>query len=101
MMELANRTERRAYRIINRLANYYIAGCENTISDYDEHDEEYIEAKATLDDHKSLVKDIYDMCMDDDDIGLDLGFASTKDIRFCGKKRIMEMCEAVVCACGY
>ena len=97
MMELANRTERRAYRFINRLANYYIAGFENTLLDYDEHDEEYIETKATLSDHESLVKDIYDMCMDDDDTGR----VPTKDIRFCGKGRIMEMCEAVVCAYGY
>lgn len=96
-MELANRIERKAYKFINCVANYYIGGFENTLSDYNENSEEYIESKAILDDHESLVKDIYDMCMDDDDTGR----VPTKDIRFCGKKRIMEMCEAVVCACGY
>ncbi len=91
------------------LANMYYAGCsligglENTLSDYDEEDEEYINAQEQLSNHDMLVGDIEAMCM--------TGYYGCgiegpqqpyqKHYTFAGKAYIHECAEAVVKFMGY
>lgn len=91
------------------LANMYYAGCsligglENTLSDYDETDEEYTDAEASLSNHGELVDEIEFMCM--------TGYygcgiegpqqAYQKHYTFAGKAYIHECAEAVVKVMGY
>ena len=74
--------------------------------DYPEGSEEYERAKATLANHDGLVAELYSMATTDvyDDGSCCFSQAATsflKDIRFCGKERLMARCEARIKKAGY
>ena len=101
-----NYRQKKAFLNIYHAANWLIGGLENTLQDYDEDSEEYREAKAKLDDHKSLVETIYDMATTDiyGPGSCYFGTGATsylRDIRFCGREWLMERCERRVLKEGY
>ena len=81
----------------------FIGGLENTLSDYDEEDEEYINAKNTLSDKDYVRSEVKYLCMD--------GFygcgiegpqrAYQKHYNLAGNEFIDKCADAVVTAMGY
>ncbi len=101
-----NAQQKKAYCNIRNAANYLIGGLENTMEDYPEDSEEYQEAQATLEDHSSLVNQIYDLALTEiftegANIFGKAAEAYLKDIRFCGKEWLMERVEKQVTKAGY
>lgn len=95
--------EKLARTNIKNCINFEIGGFENTLLDYSEQDEEYIEAKAFLSDHNEIVQYIYQCAVTD--MYVDGGFfADTKlisQIRFLGKEKLMAITEELVTKEGY
>ena len=91
------------------LANMYYAACswigglENTLQDYDEEDEEYIEAQDELSDREILIGNVEAMCL--------TGYYGCgiegpqrpyqKHYTFAGNAFIHQCAEAVVSSMGY
>jgi hypothetical protein len=73
-----------AIKAIIRTYNTIVGGAENTLLDYDETDDEYIEAKKLLNSPKELVDFIYQ------DLMATEGYTYSKEIRFCGTEWIKE-----------
>ena len=101
-----NARQKKAFKNICNCANWIIGGNENTLEDYEEKSEEYIEAKALLDDHETLVNLIYSSATTDIyyEGGMMFGKQAEKmikDIRFCGKEWLMERVERRVIKMGY
>ena len=101
-----NAQQKKAFYNIRNAANYLIGGLENTMEDYPEDSEEYLEAKATLEDHDFLVSQIYDLALTEifaegANIFGRAAEAYLKDIRFCGKEWLMERVEKQVTKAGY
>lgn len=97
-----NRTrEQRAKHNIHHAANWIIGGCENTMSDYAEHTEEYQSAREALLDTEELKLQIYQAATTEI---YDEGFCGwggdsskiLKDIRLLGKEKLMQMIEAEI-----
>lgn len=73
-----------AIKAIIRTYNTIVGGAENTLLDYDETDDEYIEAKRLLNNPKELADLIYE------DLMATEGSTYAKEIRFCGTEWIKE-----------
>lgn len=73
-----------AIKVIIRTYNAIVGGAENTLLDYDDTDDEYIEAKRLLSNPKELVDFIYQ------DLMANEGYTYSKEIRFCGTEWIKE-----------
>lgn len=100
---LRNHLVRVAQKNIHHAANEYIGGLENTLYDYAETDEEYINAKGSLADHDLLVDMIYDMSVSGT---FDDGYSGpannyTKAIKFLGTKQLRALVEQEVTKQGY
>lgn len=99
-----NVRQKKAFRNIMYAANWLIGGLENSMSDNPEGSNDWQNSNALLNDHDSLVAEIYDMAI----TGVyDEGFAAVnddayvKDIRFCGKEWLLERVEKRVTKLGY
>lgn len=101
--ERKNGLIRHAKKNIHHAANEYIGGLENTLYDYNETDEEYINAKATLADHNGLVDMIYSMAVACE---FDAGYSgpasnNVKAIKFLGSDCLFCLVEEEVKKQGY
>lgn len=81
----------------------YIGGLENTMSDYGEGTEEYIEADETLSNHDELVGTIWSMCLGGFySCGLEGPEQKYQKIYNTAGNKFIEYCaEGVVSAMGY
>lgn len=98
--------EKKALRNIKSACDWLIGGLENTLSDYEENSEEYKDAYKLLNNHDYLVNELYEMATSNlYGVGLcsfnSLAKSYIKDIRFCGKEWLMEMCEKRIRKEGY
>ena len=101
-----NARQKKAFYNIKNAANDLLGGLENTLLDYTEDSEEYKNAKALLEDHDALVKELYSMATT---AVYDVGFCGfgkayqmiIRDINFCGKEWLMERCEKRITKEGY
>ena len=102
-----NATQRKAFFNIKHAANDLLGGLENTMLDNREGSEEYESAKALLENHDALVKELYEMattaiygegfcCFDERAVTKEL-----REINFCGKAWLMERCEKRITKEGY
>ena len=101
-----NARQKKAFRNILHASNWLLGGLENTLSDYPEDSEEYKNAKASLEDHDGLVKELYAMATTEvyDEGSCAFGASAKsyiRDIRFCGKEWLMARCEARIKKNGY
>lgn len=102
-----NAREKKAFYNIKHAANDLLGGLENTLLDYSEDEEEYKSAKATLENHDLLVKELYGMATtaiyDDGCCCFNTAVVNKelRDINFCGKAWLMERCEARITKEGY
>lgn len=81
----------------------YIGGLENILQDFDEDDEEYINAEEELSNHEALVEYVFSSGITNE---YGCGFSSPgkdsqKHYRFAGKAFTMNACEEIVKAMGY
>lgn len=103
--ELSQR-EKRAFKNIKYAANDLIGGLENTLLDYDKDSTEYKSAQAFLSNHDALVNELYNMSINAIYGDGFCAFSNAaelylRDIRFCGKDRLIEFCENRVSKLGY
>ena len=102
-----NARQKKAFYNIKHAANDLLGGLENTMLDYAPDEEEYKSAKALLDDHEQLVKDLYNAattaiygegfcCFNPATVQKEL-----RDINFCGNEWLMERCEKRITKEGY
>lgn len=102
-----NERQKKAFYNIKHAANDLLGGLENTMLDYPEDSKEYKRAKALLDDHAALVKELYRAATSAvySDGGAVWGGKSAemfiRDINFCGKEWLMERCERRITKEGY
>lgn len=101
--ERKNGLIRHAKKNIHHAANEYIGGLENTLYDYSETDEEYINAKESLSNHDMLVDMIYSMAVAGE---FDAGYSgpasnNVKAIKFLGTEFLTELVDAEVTKQGY
>jgi len=101
-----NARQKKAFRNIKYAANWLLGGLENTVSDYGLDSEEGKNARATLNDHDLLVRQLYSMATTEVyEEGScwfsDAAASYLKDIRFCGKAWLMERCERRITKEGY
>ena len=101
-----NERQKKAFKNIKYAAYDLIGGLENTLLDYPEGHEEYIEAKKFLSDHEAVVNEVYRMATSSiyDEGACFFGNYATKmirDINFCGKEFLMQCCEERVRKEGY
>ena len=101
-----NERQKKAFYNIKHAANDLLGGLENTLLDYSKDSEEYGEAKALLDDHDELVKELYRCATTAvySEGAVWLGKSAEKfirDINFCGKEWLMQRCEARIRKEGY
>ena len=98
-----DKREKLARRNIQNCINFEVGGFENTLSDYSETDEEYIEAQAILSNHSELVDYIYQCAVTD--MYVDGGFFTDNrlisEIKFLGKDKLMSIVEELVSKEGY
>lgn len=101
-----NTRQKKAFDNIKYAAYFLLGGLENTLLDNPEDSEEYISAKATLDDHDGLVAEIYQAATTEVYsegacyFGKDAE-SYLRDIRFCGKEWLLARVEARVRKEGY
>ena len=98
--------QKKAFYNIKHAANDLLGGLENTLLDNTEDSEEYKEAKALLDDHEALVKELYSMATtavyDEGFCGFGSAYQMIiRDINFCGKEWLKERCEKRITKEGY
>lgn len=85
-----NAHQKAIFDIMTEVCSEYIGGYENTLSDFDEDDEEYVEAKNFLEMGHDKLKDfIYNEVMKECKAGSNASHA-----RFAGKDFLMERIEA-------
>ena len=101
-----NKRQKKAFYNIKHAANDLLGGLENTLLDYSKDSEEYREAKALLDNHNELVKELYNCATTAvySDGAVWFGKSAEmyiRDINFCGKEWLMERCEARIRKEGY
>ena len=101
-----NERQKKAFRNVLHASNHLIGGLENALMDNDPESEEYKSAKAMLEDHDALVKELYSMATtayyDEGFCGFSKSYEMyIRDINFCGKAWIMERCEMRITKCGY
>ena len=99
--------ENKAKLNINFAAQQLIGELENVTYDYPEDTDDYKRADALLSNHQALVEELYNwsttsvygegMCCFDDRVVAHY----LKDIRFLGKEKLMQMCDAQIKAEGY
>lgn len=101
-----NERQKKAFKNIKYAAYDLLGGLENTLLDYPEDSKEYKSAKALLDDHDELVKEIYRYATsaiyeDGACWGGKYAERMIRDINFCGKEFLMQCCEERVRKEGY
>ena len=79
-----NQNQAVAIKAIVRTYNAIIGGAENALLDYDETDDEYIEAEKLLNNPKELTNLIYE------DLMANEGSTYAKEIHFCGTEWLKE-----------
>lgn len=91
-----NLHHKKADYIVNKVMCDVIGGYENTLEDFEEDDEEYIEAKAYLSRPKEeLVEKMYQLVMSESDHDID------KHLRFAGSDFIRERIRHKLTEWGY
>lgn len=100
-----NARQLKAIMNIKHAANWLIGGMENCVSDFG-NEPEGIQAKEELANHEMLVNEVYDMAISDiyNDGAMYFGEGAKKylkDVRFCGKDWLMEICDKIVKKMGY
>ena len=98
-----DKREKLARKNIQNCINFELGGYENTLLDYPEDAEEYINAKNFLADHEAIVNYIYD-CSVSDFYVEGCVFTNPRlisQIKFLGKEKIMEIVEELVSKEGY
>lgn len=97
------KNEKLARKNIQNCINFEIGGYENVLLDYSKESKEYIEAKAFLADHKAIVDYIYDCSVSAFYIegGVLTDTRLISQIKFLGKKKLMEIVEELVSKEGY
>lgn len=101
-----NARQKKAFKNIKWAANDLLGGLENTLLDNSKDSEEYISADNLLKDHNKLVKELYDSSISCYyDVGVccfnSWAEAYLRDIRFCGKEFLMQLCEERITKEGY
>ncbi len=98
--------QQKAFRNIKYAADDLLGGLENTLLDYDEQDQEYIDAEKLLSNHSELVNQLYKKATTELYGPGFCGFGKEaqmiiRDINFCGKVWLMERCEKRITKEGY
>ena len=98
--------QRKAFFNIKHAAHDLLGGLENTLLDYPEDSEEYKSAKALLDDHDALVKELYYRATSAVYSEGMIWFGRDaemyiRDINFCSTEWLMERCERRIRKEGY
>lgn len=101
-----NARQKKAFCNIKYAADDLLGGLENTLLDYDEDSEEYINAKRLLSDHSELVNQLYKRATTELYGPGFCGFGKEaqiviRDINFCGKEWLLERCEKRITKEGY
>ena len=101
-----NVRQQKAFRNIKYAADDLLGGLENTLLDYDEDSEEYINAKRLLSNHSELVNQLYKRATTELYGPGFCGFGREaqmviRDINFCGKEWLLERCEKRITKEGY
>lgn len=92
-----NAHQSQAYRLMDEIVCDVIGGYENTMSDYEEGSEEYVEAQEFLDTpHDELKSIIYDLIINTAETQ---GYS--KHIKFAGKDFILDLIEKRLLKWGY
>ena len=98
-----DKREKIARKNIQSCINFEIGGYENTLLDYPDDTEEYLNALSFLANHKAIVNYIYDCSVSnfyvDGCVFTDTRF--TSQIKFLGKKKLMEIVEELISKEGY
>ena len=97
------KNEKLARRNIQNCINFELGGYENTLLDFPEDAEEYIKAKDFLADHVAIVDYIYQCAVTDFYVegGMFTDTRLISQIKFLGKKKLMEIVEELVSKEGY
>lgn len=101
-----NGREKKAFYNVYHAAKWIIGGLEDTLNDFEEGTAEHESAKATLMNHDGLVKVLYGEATTSV-YSVGGHFFGTgaerylRDIRFCGKDFLMDICEARIKKMGY
>ena len=101
-----NVREKKAYKNIKYACDDLIGGLVNTMQDFDKDSKEFKSAQKMLCNHDDLVDELYYMATTNVyDVGM-CAFGESakryiKDIRFCGKEWLMEMCDKRIKKEGY
>ena len=98
--------QRKAFYNIKYAAHDMLGGLENTMLDYPESSEEYKRAKALLNNHNALVKELYyratSAVYTDGAVWFNKAAEMfIREINFCGKEWLMERCERRITKEGY
>ena len=98
-----NKNEKLARSNIQNAINFELGGYENTLLDYPEDAEEYINAKNFLADHEAIVGYIYQCAITDFYVegGVYTDTRIICQIKFLGKEKLMEIVEELVSKEGY
>lgn len=97
------KNEKLARRNTQNCINFELGGYENALLDFPEDAEEYINAKKFLADHEAIVDYIYDCSVSDFYVegGVFTDTRIIAQIKFLGKKKLMEIVEELVSKEGY
>lgn len=100
-------TQQKAFKNIKWAANSLLGELENTMLDYPEDSKEHKDAEAYLQNHNALVNDLYHnatteiygkgYCC----FNLNICKRELRDINFCGKEWLMQMCKKRITKEGY
>ena len=98
-----DKREKLARRNVQNCINFELGGYENVLLDYPENSEEYINAKNFLASHEAIVDYIYDCSVSDFYVegGVFTDTRLISQIKFLGKKKLMEIVEELVAKEGY
>lgn len=102
-----NQKQQRAVRNIKYASNDIIGGLENTLLDYDEQSQEYINAYELLHNHEALVETIYKQgttCLCGENyVCFDKRTCKEflREINFCGTEFLMMIARTFVKRAGY
>ena len=97
------KNEKLARRNIQYAINFELGGYENVLLDYPEDSDDYRAAKRFLADHDSVVKYVYDCAVSSFYVegGVFTDTRILAQIKFLGKKKLMEIVEELVSKEGY